>query len=90
MVTYLLLENGYQLGKGRAALLKLREARVRKLLSVAELAKRSGLAYKTVEHVEKGTVTPTLATARKLCGVLEMGPEDIDELRAVVDRELSK
>ena len=71
-------------------MLKLREARVLKLLSVAALAKQSGLAYKTVEHVEKGTVTPTLATARKLSDALGVDAQDIDEFRSAMERELRR
>jgi transcriptional regulator with XRE-family HTH domain len=54
-----------------------REAQPRLALSVNELAARAGVAPRTVLLVERGEVTPHMATIRKLNAALGCRPRGI-------------
>jgi transcriptional regulator with XRE-family HTH domain len=55
----------------------LEEARLDKLLSAYELAKRSGVAHTTILDIEQKNAKPRLSTIRKLAEVLGVDPRDI-------------
>ncbi|MFN8678795.1 MAG: helix-turn-helix transcriptional regulator [Thermomicrobiales bacterium] len=66
----------------------LREWRIRKLWSQAELAQRSGVAVRTIVSIEAGAKMPRLLTMRRLAEALEVDWREIDEFRvAVADLE---
>jgi transcriptional regulator with XRE-family HTH domain len=66
----------------------LREWRIRKLWSQAELARRSGVAVRTIVSIEAGAKMPRLLTMRRLADALEVDWREIDEFRvAVADLE---
>jgi transcriptional regulator with XRE-family HTH domain len=65
----------------------LREARLRALLSHAELAQRTGLSPAGIVKLEAGRVArPRLKTVRLISEALGVPPESIDEFRAVLAR----
>ncbi|MDP9363444.1 MAG: helix-turn-helix domain-containing protein [Chloroflexota bacterium] len=66
----------------------LREVRVRRLLSMRQLAKQAGLAPTTVYLVEAGRRLPQPGTIGKLAAVLGVAPEEVDEFRAAMDAAL--
>jgi transcriptional regulator with XRE-family HTH domain len=66
--------------------MKLSEARARKLLSLRALAAKSGVSESNIYRLERGDWLPSLRTARKLADALEMAPEDIDEIRAAIEK----
>ncbi len=68
----------------------LREIRIRKLLSVRELAKRAGVAQRTVVEAEARRQVPRPATMRKLAGALGVDPMEVDEFRAAMDAALER
>lgn len=57
----------------------LREARLRKLLSQRELARRAGVALATVTNIELGKIRPHPSTLRKLADALGVEPEELAE-----------
>ena len=57
--------------------LTLEQMRVSKLLSAYELAKRSGIAHKTIMAIERGEAKPRLSTIRKLAEALGIDPRAI-------------
>ena len=63
----------------------LREVRIRRLLSIRELAKRAGVAQRTVVEAEAGRQVPRPATMRKLAEALGVDPLEVDEFRAAVE-----
>ena len=66
----------------------LRERRIWKLWSQAELAERSGVAVRTIVSIEAGERVPRLLTMRRLANALEVDWREIDEFRgAVADLE---
>ncbi len=67
-------------------MVSLREARIRRLLSMRALAERAGVALNTVQFAESGRQVPRFASMRRIAAALEMEPTDIDELRAAIDR----
>ena len=70
--------------------MKLVEARRTSLMSLRDLAIKAGLSVKTVNDIELGRTTPSLATIRKLCAALEVRPMEIDEFRdAIRGKELA-
>jgi transcriptional regulator with XRE-family HTH domain len=57
---------------------KLKHYRVYKVsLSMQQLAKKAGLAYRTVFSAESGNVPPTVSTIRKLAEALAVNIEDL-------------
>ena len=63
----------------------LRESRLRRFLSQRELARRAGVAPRTVVEAELGRQVPRLATMRKLAAALGIDPLEVDEFRAAVE-----
>ena len=62
----------------------LREVRVRRLLSMRQLAKVAGVAPTTVYLIESGQRRPHFETMRKLAAALEVEPGEVDEFRAAM------
>ena len=70
--------------------MKLREIRVRKVLTQKDLSERSGVAAVTIAAIERGIQLPSLRTSRKLAEALEVEPTDIDEVNKAIERELKE
>ncbi len=68
--------------------MQLCEARVRRLLSVRELAKRADVAPATIYYAERGQKVPQFETIRKIATALDMEPGKIDEFRATIEAAL--
>jgi DNA-binding XRE family transcriptional regulator len=58
---------------------KLREERLRRFLTIRDLAKQAGVAPRTIVEVEAGRRVPYFVTARKIAAALGVNPSDIDE-----------
>lgn len=54
---------------------RLRRLRQQRLLTLRELAERSGVAFTTVHRIETGKVAPRLRTLRRLAEALGVPPE---------------
>ncbi len=63
----------------------LREVRIRRFLSLRELAKRASVAQRTIVEAEAGRQVPRSATMRKLAEALEVDPIEVDEFRAAIE-----
>ncbi len=63
----------------------LREARVRRLLSIRGLAKLAKVSPQTVQLVEGGRVLAQPSTIRKLAAALEVEPAAIEEFRRAME-----
>jgi transcriptional regulator with XRE-family HTH domain len=63
----------------------LRELRIRRLLSLRELAKRAGVAQRTIVEAEAGRQAPRPSTMRKLAEALDVDPMEVDEFRAAIE-----
>ena len=70
--------------------MKLREIRVRKVLTQKDLSERSGVAAVTIAAIERGIQLPSLRTSRKLAEALEVEPTVIDEVNEAIERELEE
>ena len=66
----------------------LREIRVRRLLSMRQLAQEAEVAPTTVYLIEAGQRLPHYATMRKLAAALEVEPSEVDEFRAAMEAAL--
>ena len=66
--------------------MNLREARVRRFLSMAKLAQKSKVSLSTIRDAEAGRHTPSLATCEKLGRALGIRPEMIAECRAAMEK----
>ena len=66
----------------------LRELRIRRLLSLRELAKRASVAQRTIVEAEAGRQVPRPATMRKIAEALDVDPMEIDEFRAAVENAI--
>ncbi len=66
--------------------MRLVDVRAKKLLSVRELAKASGVAERTVSSIEHGEFLPRLSTIRKLSTALSIEPEAVEEFRAAIEK----
>jgi transcriptional regulator with XRE-family HTH domain len=64
--------------------MKLVEVRRSKLFSLRDLEQASGVTAKSINSIERGITTPTLATIRKLCGALGVEPMEVDEFRDAI------
>ena len=64
--------------------MKLAAARRLKLWSMRELAERSGVSTRTINTIELGRTTPSLATIRRLSEALEVDPIEVDEFRDAI------
>jgi transcriptional regulator with XRE-family HTH domain len=69
-------------------MLTLREARIRKLLSIRGLAKLAGVSPETLQGLESGRRTAQLGTIRKLAAALEVEPGEIEEFRRAMEAAL--
>ena len=56
---------------------RLREARLRRMLTQQELAERAGTTEATVNRLENGLQRPRISTVRKLADVLGVAPEEL-------------
>ena len=64
---------------------RLRDVRVRRLLSMRQLAKEAGVAPTTVYLIESGRRLPHYGTIRKLAAALEVEPAEVEEFRAAME-----
>ena len=62
----------------------LRECRLDRLLSIRELAKRSGVTAKTIVDLEYGRRRPHYETMRQLCSALGVEAGDVAEFAAAL------
>ena len=65
--------------------MKLREIRVRKVLTQKDLSERSGVAAVTIAAIERGIQLPSLRTSRKLAEALDVEPTVIDEVNKAIE-----
>lgn len=65
--------------------MKLREARLRGLLTLKELAAKAGVSDKSLWSIEQGAQTPRVSTIRRLAAALEVEAAEIDEFRAAIE-----
>jgi len=63
----------------------LREVRIRRLLSLRELAKRANVAQRTIVEAEAGRQVPQTRTMRKPAEALGVDPMEVDEFRAAIE-----
>ena len=70
--------------------MRLRELRMKKLLTIDELSKKAGLSSSTIRAIERGRELPSIKTARKLSETLEVKSEEIDEVQEALQKVLSK
>ncbi|MDH5511301.1 MAG: helix-turn-helix transcriptional regulator [Nitrospinota bacterium] len=73
------------LGRGRRQKNNVRDIRESKMMSKAELARKTGLSVQTIDRVEKGYFC-RLDTKRKILVALEMDLEDRDGVFLMSDR----
>lgn len=66
----------------------LRELRVRRLLSVHDLAHGVGLSPSTVSTIESHRGHASFPTIRKISAHLGVAPLEVDEFRAAVQRRM--
>jgi len=57
--------------------IRLREARLRKVLTQEELAQRSGVAEATISRIESGQQEARISTVRKLAAALGIEPSEL-------------
>ena len=57
--------------------LKLKEARIRRALTQAELAELAGMTESTVNRIENGLQEARMSTLRKLATALKVEPEEL-------------
>jgi transcriptional regulator with XRE-family HTH domain len=67
----------------------LREWRLERLLSIEEIAAKSGVSTKTVVQIEHGRQLPRIRTIRRLSEALDVQPAEVEEFKAALD-ELGK
>ena len=63
----------------------LRQVRLARLWSQQELARRSGVAVRTIVYVENGERAPTLSTIRRLTEALGVDWREVDEFRRTME-----
>ena len=66
-------------------MVKLREARLEKFLSIRDLATRAGVSPRTIVEAEAGRRVPYFVTARKIAEALGVEPGEIDEFAVRAD-----
>ena len=66
--------------------MRLSQARAKRLLTVRDLARQSGVSESNIHHVEYGDWLPSLATVRKLVSVLEIEAEEVSEFKAAIQK----
>jgi transcriptional regulator with XRE-family HTH domain len=57
--------------------IRLREVRLRKVLTQEELAQRSGVAEATISRIESGQQEARISTIRKLAAALGVEPSEL-------------
>ena len=62
----------------------LREHRRRRLMSIEELAKQSGVSTKTIVETELGRTQPKFRTIRRISEALGVDPAEVAEFAAVM------
>ncbi len=63
----------------------LREARLDRVLSIRDLARRAQVAPSTIYLIESGRTTPRLEIMRRIAGALTVDANDIDEFREAIE-----
>jgi transcriptional regulator with XRE-family HTH domain len=58
--------------------MKLKELRLKAVLSQRDLSAKSGVAYDTICRLELGKQKPNFVTIRKLAKALDIDPSDIE------------
>jgi transcriptional regulator with XRE-family HTH domain len=71
-------------------MVSLREARLRRLLTLRGLAKEAGVALNTIQFAESGRQVPRFASMRKIAAALDLEPTEIDEFHAAIEREIDR
>ena len=66
--------------------MRLRELRVKKLLTAGQLAEKSGVSGAAIFKLERGEHSPSLATIKKLSEALGVNPEEVEEFKAAIDK----
>ena len=66
-------------------MVKLREARLEKFLSIRDLARLAGVSPRTIVEAEAGRRVPYFVTARKIAEALGVEPRAIDEFAVRAD-----
>ena len=72
---------------------KLYEIRSKKLLSRAEVAEKAGLSERTYADIERGSVTMRVDSLLKICGALNITPNDIlvsDNVVVITEHDISE
>lgn len=69
---------------------KLRETRLRRALTQAELAEKAGTTEATVNRLENGLQDPRMSTLRKLAAALGVEPADLIDWDATTEEERGK
>jgi transcriptional regulator with XRE-family HTH domain len=64
--------------------MKLAAARRLKFWSIRELAQQAGVATRTINNIELGRTTPSLATIKSLSEALGVDALEIDEFRDAI------
>jgi transcriptional regulator with XRE-family HTH domain len=59
--------------------------RKQKLMTQRELAAAAGVTVATVSYTETGLTHPKMITIRKICMVLGVQPDDVDEFRKALN-----
>ena len=67
----------------------LREIRLSQTLSQRDLAKKAGVAPKTIVDLELGRQEPQLRTIRRLAEALGVNVVDVDEFRQAIEEKVA-
>ena len=67
----------------------LREIRLSQALSQRDLAKKAGVAPKTIVDLELGRQEPQLRTIRRLAEALGVNVFDVDEFRQAIEEKVA-
>ena len=67
----------------------LREIRLSQALSQRDLAKKAGVAPKTIIDLELGRQEPQLRTIRRLAEALGVNVVDVDEFRQAIEEKVA-
>jgi transcriptional regulator with XRE-family HTH domain len=71
----------------RRGTLKLHDWRLRKLMTLRDLDKKSGVSVTTIHAIERSGRTPSLKSIRAISEALGIDPLEIDEFRAIIRGE---
>jgi transcriptional regulator with XRE-family HTH domain len=67
----------------------LRETRLKQALSQRDLARKAGVAPKTIVDLELGRQEPRLRTIRRLAEALGVNVVDVDEFRQAIEEKVA-